>query len=131
MPQELSTLEEFDILSELQFPEYIFSIDSIEEQLAFSTYISSLSGRRILIVHDGILNYPFVVAGLTETHIEIILKEGSANMKKTLMNNILNIEFQEEISRFITELDRHNKTTENFTRFKNILQYVKDNKIII
>lgn len=131
MPQSLNMLEEFDILSELQFPDYIYSLESIEEQIAFSKYIMSLSDKRILLLHEGIFDFPFVVASLTNNHIESILKDGSYSVKKILIYNINDSIFINQVIQFVSLLDKHNKTTENSTRLKNILQYLKDIKSII
>lgn len=129
--RDLTLLEEFDILSELQFPDFIYSDDSTEEKYAFSAYLASLSGRRILLLHNELINMPFVLASLKENHIEIIIKEGGFNIKKILLSNLSSPEFLKQSSDFAAELDRREKTTENSTRLKNILQYLRDNKYII
>lgn len=131
MAKELNILEEFDILSELQFPDYIYSLDSEEEKFAFSNYIKYLSGRRVLLLHNGLFDYPFAVASLREIHIEEIFKNGGYAFKKILLDNLSDQEFLKQVSDFIAELDRREKTTENSTRLKNILQYLRDNKYII
>lgn len=131
MPQPLNMLAEFDILSELQFPDYIYSLESIDEQIVFSKYISLLSEKRILILHDSILNLPFVISGLSKEHIEAIMKNGGYSMKKILFEKLFNPEFLNIVNEFIIELDRREQTTENTTRIKNIIQYMKDNKNII
>lgn len=129
--EELNILEKFDILTELQFPDYIYSIESVEEKIAFSNYISALSDRRILLLHEGSYNFPFVIAGLKESHIEIILKESNYYSKSLLLFKFLNPVDLKQISNFITELDRRGKTTENSARLKNILQYLRDNRFVI
>lgn len=131
MAKELNILEEFDILSELQFPDYIYSLDSEEEKFAFSNYIRYLSGRRILLLHDRLFSYPFAVASLREIHIEEIFKNGGYAFKKMFLDNLSDLEFLKQVSDFVTELDKRGRTTENSTKLKNILQYLKDNKHII
>ncbi len=129
--RELTLLEEFDILSELQFPDFIYSADSAEEKFAFSAYLASLSGRRILLLHNEIFNMPFALASLKENHIETIIKEGGFNVKKILLSNLLNDGIAKQSSDFAAELDRRAKATENSARLKNILQYLKDNKYTV
>lgn len=131
MPKELDPIEEFDILTELQFPDYIYSIDSIDEQIAFSKYINSLPDRRILLLHNELLTAPFVVAGLTENHIETIIKDGSYNSKFVIFIALADEEFMNDVLSFSNELDYRNKTTENSTRLTSIVQYLKDNANII
>lgn len=130
MPK-LNIIEEFDILTELQSPDFIFSTDSLEEKLAFCKYITNLSSHRILLLHSELLNVPFVIAGLTEEHIESLFKDSGYNIKKALFSNMSNQNYLKQVQEFMTELDNRNKTTENSTRLKNILQYLRDNKSII
>lgn len=131
MPQPLNILEEFDVLSELQFPDYIYSLESVEEQIVFSKYISSLPEKRTLILHDNILNLPFVISGLNKEQVETIIKNGGYSMKKIMLDNIFDPEFLSDVNKFVIELDSREKTTENTTKIKNIIQYLKDNKNII
>lgn len=132
MPKELSLLEEFDVIMELQFPDFIYSLETINEKVAFIDYISSFSNRRILTIDDDLFNYPFVIAGLKQDHIETLIREGDVEMKKNLIFNLLfNDIFIKEVDKFAVELDNRQKTTENTTRIKNIIQYLKDNKNII
>lgn len=131
MPIELNLIEEFDILTEFQFPDYIYSIDTIEEQIVFSKYINSLSNHRILLLHREIFDFPFVLAGLKEGQMETIIKDSAQELKDNLIFNFSETGFLDEITAFVDELDKRSGTTENSTRLKNILQYLKDNKYII
>lgn len=127
----LNQFEELDILIELQFPDFVYATNSDEEKIAFSKYINSLPSQRILLTSATILNFYFVVAGLKEIHIETLIKDGDYNMKKIIFLNKSTQEFSRQVSDFANELDRRDKTTENSTRLKNILQYLSDNKYII
>lgn len=131
MPKELTLLEEFDIITELQFPDFVYSTESLEEKVAFCNFINKLSDHRILSLDYDLFNLPFVFTGLKEGHIEYLLKEGSHIFKKILYVNISDSEFLKQISDFASELDKRGRTTENSTRLKNILQYLKDNRFII
>lgn len=131
MPKELTALEEFDLIMELQFPDFVYSIDSMEEQIAFSKMINILSSHRIMMLYDDLFDYPFVIAGLQSNHIETLIQESELTLKKGIIFNLSDPEFLNEVGEIIAELDRRDKTTENSTRLKNILQYLKDNKYII
>ena len=131
MPLNLTILEEIDIVTEIESPEFIYSIDSLTEQVAFSKYINLLSGKRILLLNSRLFNIPFMVASLKEHHIETILKEEALIMKNYIMINLSNPDFLKQVFEFINEIDRREKTTENSTQFKNILQYLRDNKSVI
>lgn len=131
MPKELTLLEELDIITELQFPDFVYSTESMEEKIAFCGFINRLSDRRILSLDDDLFNLPFVFAALKENQLEYLLKEGSYIFKKILYVNISDLEFLKQVSDFVDELDKRGRTTENSTRLKNILQYIKDNKYII
>lgn len=131
MPKELTLLEEFDIIAELQFPDFVYAADSIEEKIAFCKFIERLSARRIMLVDDILFDFPFVVAGLTENHIETLIRESDYNCKKTLFENFNDSYFLKQVEELINELDRRGKTTENSTRFKNIMQYLRDNRFIV
>lgn len=132
MTLELNFLEELDILFELQYPNYVFTMDNLDEKIAFSKYISSLSNKRMVILNDAIYEeLSFAVAGLKEGHIETILKDGPHATKRTIFSIFSNPEFLKQVIDFITELDRRGKTTENSARFQNIMQYLKDNKYIV
>lgn len=127
----LNLFEELDILIELQFPDFVYATSSDEEKIAFSKYINSFPSQRILLISATIFNFYFVVAGLKEIHIETLLKDGDHNTKKMLFFNMSTPGFLSQVSDFVAELDRRDKTTENSTRLKNILQYLSDNKYII
>lgn len=131
MPKELTLLEEFDVIAELQFPDFAYSTESFEDKIAFCNFINKLPERRILLLDDDLFNLPFVFAGLQEIHIEHLLKDGGYIFKKILYVNIADTDFFNEMLKFVSELDSRNKTTENSTRIKNIVQYLKDNKHII
>lgn len=131
MPKELTLLEEFDVIAELQFPDFAYSTESFEDKIAFCNFINKLPERRILLLDDDLFNLPFVFAGLQEIHIEHLLKDGGYIFKKILHVNIADTDFFNEVLKFVSELDSRNKTTENSTRIKNIVQYLKDNKHII
>lgn len=132
MPKELTLLEEFDIIAEFQFPDFVYASDSLEEKKAFANYMGSLSSRRILLFDDGVFYFPFAIAGLREQHIETIVKDGDHSLKEDILFNLLsNPDFLKQVSDFTDELDERGRTTENSTRLKNILQYLKDNKYII
>lgn len=131
MPTELDLIEEFDILTEFQFPDYIYSIDTTEEQIVFSKYINSLSNHRILLLHREIFDFPFVLAGLKEGQVETIIKDSAQELKDNLIFNFSEIGLLDDITTFIDELDKRSGSTENSTRLKNILQYLRDNKYIV
>lgn len=131
MPKELTLLEEFDVIAELQFPDFAYSTESFEDKIAFCNFINKLPERRLLLLDDDLFNLPFVFAGLQEIHIEHLLKDGGYILKKILYVNIADTDFFNEMLKFVSELDSRNKTTENSTRIKNIVQYLKDNKHII
>lgn len=131
MPKELTLLEEFDVITELQFPDFIYSTESLEEKIAFCAFINNLSEKRALLLDEGLFNFPFVFAGLQENNIEYIIREGGVVLKKIFYVNISDAGFINEILKISNELDNRQKTTENTTRIKNIIQYLKDNKKII
>lgn len=131
MPKELTLLEEFDIIAELQFPDFVYATDSMEEKIAFSKMISNLSNKRIMLLDDALFNFPYIAAGLQEEHIETIIKEGDYDGKKIIFENFNDLYFLKQTEELMDELDRREKTTENSTRLKNILQYLRDNKSII
>lgn len=128
---ELAPIEEIDILIEMQNPLFIYSTDSIDEQIAFAKYINNLSDRRILLSEQILFDTPFAIAGLRENHVEAILKESDYKIKHEMFTAFNNYEFLIEIQKFITELDRIQKTIENSARFQNIIQYLRDNRFII
>lgn len=131
MPKELTLLEEFDIVAELQFPDFIYATDSMEEKIAFSKMINDLSNRRIMLIDDILFSFSFITAGLNESHIETLTRGSDYNCKKALFENFGRPYFVKEVEEIIAELDRRQKTTENSARLKNILQYLKDNRFIV
>lgn len=131
MPSNISPLEEIDIITEIQSPDSVYSVDSQDEKMVFSKFINSLSEHRILLLNNDLFDYPFVVAGLTERHFEAILKDEKYEIKKLLINNLSDSEFLKQVAGFITEMDNRDKTTENSTRFKNVMQYLRDNRFIV
>ena len=128
---EITPIEELDILIEMQNPLFIYSTDSFDEQMAFTEYINSLSNRRILLSEQILFDAPFIAAGLQESHIETIIKEGSHKLKRGMFTAFSNHEFLINIQKITEELDQRQKTAKNSARFNNIMQYLRDSRFII
>lgn len=131
MPKELTVLEEIDLTTEIYYPDQTYSVETQEEMESLARYINSLSNRRILLLADYLFAEPYVLWGLNEGHIETIIKAGKLELKKTLITILLNPIIMEKMLNYFNKLDNREKTTENSTRFKNILQYLRDNRFIV
>lgn len=131
MAEFLTTLEEFDIFEKLQFPHFMFSGKDIQSQRRMAFEIFSRKEEEILLVTSYGFEYAGVLAGLTEKHIEYIAKKGPKDYKENLLKTLKDQETMKgvfEIAKAMDE-DLGRGSVKNQERVKNVIQYVKDNKI--
>lgn len=131
MSDLLTTIEEMNIREILQEPHLSYIENTIQERKkAAYTVLNSKSDEIILIASSGFL-IDSVFAGLTEKHIEYITITGPQKYKTNLLKILQDSEMMKgvfEITKAMDE-DLGENTNQNQIRIKNVIQYIKDNRI--
>jgi len=130
MSKELTTLEEFDISRKLQFP-HTFQCKDLTQKASAATNILHKNTDELLLITPRGFSVDFIVAGLSFEQIEFLARKAPKEYKEEIFQfltdesniaDILNIEkFLDENTAETTQL--------NQDRIRNILQYIKDNRI--
>lgn len=131
MENNLELLEEFDIARELQTPHLLHKkiYLSAKKQTAYS--ILSRKQDEILLANSTAFNTDSVFTGLSEKHIEFIAQHAPADYRKEIIDLIFQDYKLDNIFEIAKAMDQDlgGNTTQNQTRVKNVIQYIKDNRI--
>lgn len=131
MAKNLTTLEEFDIRRRLQMPHLSYHPLTIDAKKNIAFLVLSNNNSEILMINIEGFRTSSVIAGLSEKHIEYIAKNTPEDYKKIfieIINNKAEVEDIIEIAKAMDE-DLGGNVTKNQERVKNVIQYIKDNKI--
>ena len=128
--ESLTNLEEFDIMRKLQFPHTLPHGDLIQSS-SVSSYISSKNADELLLITPSGFSNDFIFAGLLDTHIEFLANNAPREYKEEIIPLALeeeNITSELEIA---MHLDGNMRVASNMNqiRVKNVIQYIKDNRI--
>lgn len=131
MKEELFIEEEMKIEQDLREPfgDYIAPSLSVKKKIAYS--ILSREEKTVLLLDKYGFTIDFIFAGLIEKHIEHIAR----NAPKDYKDNILKLLRDQEMVNGIFEIakamddDLGRGSTQNQDRARNVIQYIKDNRI--
>lgn len=125
----LSTLEEFDIIRKLQFP-HTLSHQNLSQKIALVTKMLSRSSAELLLVTPSGFSTDFILAGLSEKHIEYIALNAPNEYKKEIFDSMIKLSIIKEIFEIARSMDDDlgERVTQNQDRVRNIIQYIKDNR---
>lgn len=86
----------------------------------------------ILLIDSSGFLIDSVFAGLTEKHIEYIAKNAPNNYKENLLKILKDTEMMKGVFEIAVDMDTDigKNITQNQDRVKNIIQYIRDNKIV-
>ena len=131
MEHKIDLLSELKIYKLLGKPHFSYVLNSVaNRKTVASSMLQRDEGVILLADSDGFL-IDSVFAGLSGKHIEHIAKNAPRDYK----NNILKILQDQEMMRGVFEIakamddDLGRGTTQNQDRVKNVIQYIKDNRI--
>lgn len=129
--QELSPIEEVDIIARILYPHFIYPIKNLRQKALLANYISTISSQRALLLEVFSLEEPAILAGLTQKQIEYIAKQGILEQKKALFDGFNNPQKLQEILEIAKVMDeKSSNAQENTQKIYQIVQYFKNNKII-
>ncbi len=130
MPETLTLVEEFDITRKLQFP-HTFSCTNIFQKKELAYYAFAKNNSEILLITPGGFQANFILAGLSEKHIEYIATNAPTEYKKELLDSFLKKYTLKEIFEIAQSMDEDlgGGATQNQERVKNVIQYISDNRI--
>jgi len=123
--------QELSIRNNLKEPHFSYLEDSISNRERVANLIISKNGNEILLIDSYGFLFDSVFAGITEKQIEYIAKNAPRDYKE----NILKILQDQEMMKGVFEIaksmddDLGRGSTRNQERVKNIIQYIKDNRI--
>jgi len=124
MPNFTSTLDEFDIVMNLQFPHTLPASKTI-----LASNILQRSADDILLISPSGFENSAILSGISEKQIEAIAKKAPAEHKISLIRTMSNPSYLKEIFEIAKSLDENigNNCQKNQLRVKNVIRYIKDN----
>jgi hypothetical protein len=123
--------KELIIRKNLKEPHFSYLEDSVLNRKRVSGLVMSKNNDEILLVDSYGFNFDSIFVGLTEKHIEHITK----NAPKDYRENILKLLGDQEMMKGVFEIakamdgDLGRGSTQNQDRARNVIQYIKDNRI--
>ena len=123
----LTTLEEYDVIMRLQGPHLSSAQNDITTRKNMSLLILSKKEDEILLIYPGGFLHGAVLAGITEKNIEYIAKHAPMEYKENIMEALHDQETISDAAEIIKILDKDANSNANQERFKNVIQYIKDN----
>ncbi|OGI15588.1 MAG: hypothetical protein A2Z52_01130 [Candidatus Moranbacteria bacterium RBG_19FT_COMBO_42_6] len=132
MKNNLNMLEEFDIIGKFQYPHMLFfPITPVSKKQTAYLMMSKREDEILLISSPGFGNAS-VVAGLTEKNIEYLAKKGPRDFKEAILKILQDQIALKEILEIAKSMDDDvsGNATQNQSRIKNVIQYIKDNRVV-
>ena len=129
MQNNLDTIEEFDILENIQYPHLSFDVDLLADRKKVSLLVSRKSVEEILLIDKNGFYIDSVFAGLSEKQIEYFAKNAPAEYKKKIIEIFDDQEMMKgvwEITKAM-DVDEGDGLTKNQDRIKKVVQYIQDN----
>jgi hypothetical protein len=122
---------EDDILEKLVLPYLSIKNNSLNEkkELALDTY--KLNGEILLLPAPTMFKYSAIISGISEKQIEYISNNAPSEYKKELLESILQSYKVKEIFEIAKAMDDDlgRGSMQNQDRVRNVIQYIKDNRI--
>lgn len=129
--RNLTSPEEFKIKGVAQEPHFSYIESSLVNRKEVSSSILRRDEGDILIIESFGFLIDSVFAGISEKQIEQIAKYGPSNYKRNILKIMQDKEMMKGVSEIVKAMDDDlgNKVTQNQERIKNVIQYIKDNRI--
>ena len=130
MAKQLTALEEFDIIRDIQLP-YTFEQSELKQKGEISRKIFLLKYDDILLISSHGFSDPVVLGGLSEKNMEYIAIKAPLEYRTELLKIINNEGMTEEsmkIAKFM-DMEMDEDIAKNQYRVRNVIQYIRDNQI--
>ena len=131
MENELAIEEELEIEERISEPFSNYFSGSLSEKKRVSLSIFQRKENEILLVNNYGFTIDFIFSGLTEKHIEHIANNAPKDYKENIMKILQDQEMMKgvfEIAKAMDE-DLGRGATQNQDRVRNVIQYIKDNRV--
>jgi hypothetical protein len=124
--------KEILIRNNLREPHFSYAEDSVLNKKKASILMMHKSNDEVLLVDSYGFNFDSIFAGLTERHIEYIAKSGPKNYKDNIMKILKDQEMMKGVFEIAKALDDDagRNVTDNQERIRNVIQYIKDNRVV-
>jgi len=129
---DLYIVEEFDILMRFRSPYDIFyPIDFISKKKVAQIVLRKKIDE-ILLINEMGFQQDSVFAGLTEEHIEYIVKNGPRPYKENVLKIVQDKKMIEGAYEIVQDMDDDlgKGVSKNRERIRKVIQYIKDNRIV-
>ncbi len=132
MYHDIDLSSELKIYKLIEKPHLSYILNSIENRKTVAFSILQRNDDAILLIDSDGFIIDSIFAGLTEKHLEYITK----NAPKDYKDNILKLLRDQEMVNGVFEIakamdgDLGRGATQNQDRVRNVIQYIKDNRIV-
>jgi len=128
----LTSPEEFNIKGIIQEPHFSYIESTLNNRKDVSCSVLRRNENDILLIASFGFIIDSVFAGLTEKHIEFIAKNGPGDYKENLLKILQDQEMMKGVFEITLDMDTDmgKNITQNQDRVRNVIQYIKDNKIV-
>ena len=128
---DLKILEEYKIRDFIENPDFTYVEGTILERRRVSVSILMRREVEVLLIHKSCFLIDSVFAGLSENHIEYIAKNGPKNYKENLLKILDDQGMMKGVFEIAEAMDEDlgDNITKNQERVKNVIQYIKDNRV--
>lgn len=124
-------LEELNIIENLKEPHLSYIIGTMVERKKVAYLVLGKDEKDILLIDSSGFLIDSVFAGLSEKNIEYITKKGPQKYKEALIKILKDQEMMRGAFEIVKAMDDDlgSGVTQNQTRIKNVIQYIKDNRV--
>ncbi len=129
MRNNLSALEEFDAIMEIQSPYFLRNNDSLNSKQRIAYSILKRKPEEILLLNDSAFCLDSVFAGITERQIEYFAKKAPVNYRESIMKIFEENGDLDGAWEIVKSMDKEGSLNSNSNqkRFKKVVQYIRDN----
>lgn len=131
MANNLSLIEELNIEESIREPFSSYVIPDLRKKKMVAYSVLHRKNNDILLISSGGFLFDSIFTGLTEEHIHFISQNGPKEYKDNLLEIIKNNNKMNHVFKIAEAMDEDlgGNVTKNQERVKNVIQYIKDNKI--
>jgi hypothetical protein len=131
MQSDLSMLEELNIIENLKEPHLSYVIGTVVERKRVAYLVLQKDEKDILLIDSSGFLIDSVFAGLSEKNAEHLAKKGPRKYKESLIRILRDQEMMQGVFEIVKALDEDlgSNIAQNQDRIKNIIQYIKDNRV--
>ena len=132
MSNQLSTLEEFDIVRKIQYPDSLYGVMTPENKRNVAFLIANRKAEEILLTSPLAFRESYVVAGMTERQMEYFALHAPRDYRESLMQAFSSQENIDDMLSITAMMDEEmgKGSMENQQRLKRIIRYLRDNQIV-